>query len=396
MPVEQLRPDAWDDAAVYWAGYPEDEDFSDVGSLSSETTARSMSTLSSFEVSSYFREIYGRMYPADTNIPPFVPLDNGEAARLELQHYYLKLMIGSNYFGPVNSILQPHPLRRKRVLDVFTADGTWAQEMATEFPHVDFVSLDMVPLVPHTPRANVIFEVYDVYNGLAEPDASFDMVHTRRTVSQITDYPAFMREIHRVLRPGGLLLFGQLEVEVYEYTGPNKSTPNDPGETLYPGPHVIQAPRSLQAMSRGMRLLRDSLISQSVSINMWRELPDLLVPDSSLWRIPPRELKSDNFEEGQPHMRVPHTPGPGGYRDIVVTTHILPTTSWHSCPRLRALGDVVQQVGEWDWKNFGLLFRQHGLNEKEADALIEAGMKERTSVDIWQVMRYHTIYATKI
>lgn len=57
--------------------------------------------------------------------------------------------------------------------------------MATEFPHVDFVSLDMVPLVPHTPRANVIFEVYDVYNGLAEPDASFDMVHTRRTVSQV-------------------------------------------------------------------------------------------------------------------------------------------------------------------------------------------------------------------
>lgn len=36
-----------------------------------------------------------------------------------------------------------------------------------------------------------------------------------------------MREIHRVLRPGGLLLFGQLEVEVYEYTGPNKVRPTD-------------------------------------------------------------------------------------------------------------------------------------------------------------------------
>ena len=58
--------------------------------------------------------------------------------------------------------------------------------MASEFPHVEFVSLDIIPLVPHTPRANITYEVYDVYNGFAEPDASFDVVHTRRTVSQVS------------------------------------------------------------------------------------------------------------------------------------------------------------------------------------------------------------------
>lgn len=57
--------------------------------------------------------------------------------------------------------------------------------MATDFPHVDFLSLDLIPLLPHNPRANITFEVYDLYNGFVEPDASFDMVHTRRSVTQV-------------------------------------------------------------------------------------------------------------------------------------------------------------------------------------------------------------------
>jgi len=53
--------------------------------------------------------------------------------------------------------------------------------MAVEFPHVDFVSIDIVPMVAHTPRANVIYEVYNFHDGIDEPDASFDFVHARTT-----------------------------------------------------------------------------------------------------------------------------------------------------------------------------------------------------------------------
>ena len=49
--------------------------------------------------------------------------------------------------------------------------------MSREFPDVDFVSLDLSPLTPHRPCPNVVFEVYDLYNGFAEPDNSFDVVH---------------------------------------------------------------------------------------------------------------------------------------------------------------------------------------------------------------------------
>ncbi|CAE6352725.1 unnamed protein product [Rhizoctonia solani] len=399
MPVEHSRPDRWDQDDRYFAGYQEDESFSDIDSDSSDVTTRSMSTLNSLEVNSYFREVYGRAYPADTNIPAFVPLDNGEAARLEIQHHYMKLVIGSNYFGPLREILQPHPERRKRVLDVFTADGTWAQEMATEFPHVDFVSLDMIPLVPHIPRSNISFEVYDVYNGFAEPDASFDIVHTRRTVTQFRDYSSFLREIHRVLKPGGLMLFGQVEIEVYEYTAPDQSSPNHPGDTLFPGPHVILAKRSLPVMTHGMYLLRKSLEAQLVRVNMWRELPELLAPSSGLWHSQPREheMKFDVLQTYPPFMEAACARPVLGFRDIISQVHIYPTTGWHQSPRLQALGEIVQQTGEWNWRNFALLFRQSDLmDEKQADELIEAGQKERTSRDIWQVMRYHTIYATKI
>ncbi|ELU40902.1 hypothetical protein AG1IA_05067 [Rhizoctonia solani AG-1 IA] len=358
--LEHNPPDRWDEDAQYIAGYQEDEDFSDIDSDSSDITTRSMSLTKQLSTG-YFREVYGRAYPADRNIPAFVPLDNGEAARLEIQHHYMKLMIGSNYFGPVLEILQPHPTRRKRVLDVFTADGTWAQEMATEFPHVDFVSLDMIPLVPHAPRPNISFEVYDVYNGLAEPDASFDIVHARRTITQ--------------------------------------STPNDPGSTLFPGPHVIQAKRSLPVMTHGMYLLRKSLEAQSVRVDMWRELPELLTPGSSLWHLQPheREMKFDDVQTYSPTVETACARPVKGFKDVTSRIHIYPTTGWHQSPRLRALGEIVQQTGEWSWRNFGLLFRQGNLmDEKQANELIEAGQKERTSREIWQVMRYHTIYAMKI
>ncbi|KAG8758151.1 hypothetical protein FRC11_004039 [Ceratobasidium sp. 423] len=384
MPVELNRPDHWDENDMRIDGYQEEEDFSDIDSDESDVTTRSMSTLNSVEVNSYFREVYGRAYPADANIPAFVPLDNGEAARLEIQHHYTKLLIGSNYFGPI--FLQQ------------TGHGERAQEMATEFPHVDFVSLDMIPLVPHTPRPNVNFEVYDVYNSFAEPDASFDIVHTRRTVTQFRDYHSFLREVHRVLRPGGLILFGQIEIEVYQYTAPDQSSPKDPGEDLFPGPHVIPAKQSLPAMTHGMELLRDSLTLQQVKVFMWRELPELLAPGSALWQYQPREhdMRYSDVGPYQTGIEAACVRPTLGFKDVVSQIHIYPTTPWHTSPRLRALGEIVQQVGEWNWKNFGLLFRQAGHDEKLVDTLIEAGHKERTSTDIWQVMRYHTVYATKI
>ncbi|KAG8781546.1 hypothetical protein FRC12_021786 [Ceratobasidium sp. 428] len=58
-----------------------------------------------------------------------------------------------------------------------TPEGPWVQEIAEQFPHVDFLSVDNVTLTCHKPRANTLFEAYDLYNGTASPDTSFDVLH---------------------------------------------------------------------------------------------------------------------------------------------------------------------------------------------------------------------------
>lgn len=159
---------------------------------------------------------------------------------------------------------------------------------------------------------------------------------------------------------------------------------------------MIQARRSLPAKSHGMELLRTSLTAQSIRVHMWRELPTLLTPGSPLWQ---HEIKCDAYDQHAripPRVQVSAAHNTDGFRDIVAAAHILPTSPWHHAPRLRAIGEIVQQIGESNWRNFGLLFRQHGLSEQEADALIDTGLRESVSQEIWQVMRYHTIYATKI
>ena len=168
-----------------------------------------------------------------------------------------------------------------------------------------------------------------------------------------------------------------------------KSASQAPGETLLPGPHIVRAERSLPVMSRGMRMLRDSLSAQGLHVHMWRDLPNLLAPGSPLW-VPKSESK---FPAPSPKMQTE----PQGYRDIVATAHVLPNAPWHPTnARLRAIGEVVQQVGYANWQNFGLLFRQHGLSEEEASHLVNAGLEEASKNEVRKVMLYHTIHATKI
>jgi hypothetical protein len=61
-----------------------------------------------------------------------------------------------------------------------------AQEMAQQFSHVDILSLDNFPLCAHVPRPNIVFEVYDLYNGIAAPDATFDLVHVRHAMMHVS------------------------------------------------------------------------------------------------------------------------------------------------------------------------------------------------------------------
>ena len=65
--------------------------------------------------------------------------------------------------------------------------------MATEFPHVDFTSVDTIPLVPHAQYPNILgYEVYDLGNGIEEAGETFDLVHVKNMTTKVRLYVLWM------------------------------------------------------------------------------------------------------------------------------------------------------------------------------------------------------------
>ncbi|KAF8761531.1 S-adenosyl-L-methionine-dependent methyltransferase [Rhizoctonia solani] len=353
------------------------QDNSEIGSTydttTSEPTDHTMSTLASDTASEYFQEIYGRMFPIDENVPPLFPTDDAEVRRLKLQHLSLKLIIGSNYFGPVRNALAESPDgRRKRVLDLFTADGTWVREMAAEFPHVDFTSVDLVPIVPHTRCANILgYEVYDVYNGVAEADNTFDVIHLRYSMSKVNpapiirhlrhiavQLPSLVRELHRVLRPGGLFLYGEYENEVFDASMGDHAASST-------APYLVHA----------TRLSREAFDRQGVHAYAFKDVPRLLNPECELW--------GDQIQRK-------------GFINISQEEKIIPAGQWGQTPSLREVGLITQYVWCEMWKSLRPLFISHGLSTLEASDLINGAIRELMDPGLKQLYaKYHVLCGFK-
>ncbi|CAE6422870.1 unnamed protein product [Rhizoctonia solani] len=351
-----------DDALVYLVDDCQDYD-SDMDSIhttSSEATVHTMSTLTSDAVIDYFHEINGRMFPTDENIPALFPTDHAEVHRLELQHLELKVLLKGNYFGPAKEVLEWNEgERRKRVLDLLTADGTWVREMAAEFPHVDFTSVDIVPLVPHIRAANILsYEVYDFYNGIAESDETFDIVHIRHAMSKIRDLPALIMEVHRVLRPGGLFLYGE-----YQNNGFDASTPDHSAATT--APYLIRA----------LRIARDIYMRLGAYAYAFRDVPPLLDPQCPIWANQKRK----------------------GFVGIRGEEKMVPAGPWHPVPRMRDVGLITQQVWCETWRSQRATFLSNaGMDPEDVDVLINGAIDELINPGMRLLYgKYHVLYAFK-
>ncbi|CAE6425048.1 unnamed protein product [Rhizoctonia solani] len=338
----------------------DDSDMESIYTKTSELTEHTMSTLTSDLVTEYFQVVDGRIFPADRNVPFILPADYRECQRLEVQHMALKLLLGANYFGPVKEVLAEAPNRsRKRVLDLFTAEGTWVREMASEFPHVDFVSVDTVPFVPHVRRANILsYEVYDLYNGIAEGDETFDVVHLRYAMLKIKDLAELILEVHRVLRPGGLFLYCEFENEEYDASVENHD-----------------ASGTAPCLVRAMRISLEELDRQGVYAYAYKDVPTLLDPTCALWR---------NKEE------------PRGFTNVTTEAKICPAGPWPVIPHLREVGLIVQSACCDLWRNLRSMFLTYGMSEAETDELIDGIVVELSSPGTRQLYnKYHVLYAFK-
>lgn len=153
----------------------------------------------------YFRSLHSRTLNT-LNKSYLLPVDQDEIKRSDIHHRLLQFVFSSrNYIGPVKEALQFG--QHRRVLDLGTGSGSWAIDIADEFPRAEVIAVDLAPIQPQLVPPNCTFELCDLMQWpIPYPDAYFDFIHARSIHIGIHNYPQFLDELARLLRPGGLIL----------------------------------------------------------------------------------------------------------------------------------------------------------------------------------------------
>lgn len=213
------------------------------------------------------------------------------------------------------------------------------------------------------------------------------------------NFKSLIREVHRVLRPGGLLLFCEYELEVYD--------------AEFPG---IPAWRSLPGISNALRLARGCLATQGVNIYAWRDLPNWLPHDSPFWKETEQggefgidtdtDTSTDTDTEDSrsevrslsPRMEIRRESGvpTRGFVGVHTRANPVPTAPWHPDPRLREVGTLVQRVWSDVWRNMGSSLQVGGLSEAEASETTRAAVYDILNPPVQITVNLHTLFAFKV
>lgn len=95
----------------------------------------------------------------------------------------------------------------KRLLDVASGTGDLALEIQEQCPDCGVVATDFcAEMLAHASSRGVVETLVADALKLPFPDAGFDVVTVAFGLRNMADYPAALREMQRVLKPGGHLL----------------------------------------------------------------------------------------------------------------------------------------------------------------------------------------------
>jgi SAM-dependent methyltransferase len=93
------------------------------------------------------------------------------------------------------------------LLDIGTHKGEFAERVAKRVGATRVAGIDFVQEHAEDARARGIdIACANIDDGLPYDDEEFDTVHANQVIEHVRRSDAFLREVHRVLRPGGLAL----------------------------------------------------------------------------------------------------------------------------------------------------------------------------------------------
>ncbi|QRV94890.1 methyltransferase domain protein [Ceratobasidium sp. AG-Ba] len=193
--------------------------FTDTGTEGRLSPEPSIYSLTSSLRDQSFRHVHGRCLNAHSDVYS-LPADEEEAQRLYKQHslfYYLGR--NDNYYGmweTVREVMAPTHERRRAALDLGCGPGNWTIQCAIDFPHAEVLGVDLAPTSAVVPPQNCRFEIDDLNLGLEHFFGdTFDFVHARLLNSGVKDYAGLVDQVSRSVRPGGLVIFAEVDFRVW-------------------------------------------------------------------------------------------------------------------------------------------------------------------------------------
>ncbi|KAI9024345.1 S-adenosyl-L-methionine-dependent methyltransferase [Phycomyces nitens] len=200
------------------------------------------------------------------------------------QHYVLKMVFGGNL-----KVESDKPL--EQILDCGCGVGLWTLEMAQAHPGANVIGLDVV--LPITGGASLVefqenqngvcvaglpnlkYLYADLLGTLPFPDNTFDLVHQRdvATVVPAKDWPNLVKELQRVLKPGGRLQLVEYDI-LFKNPGPVLALVNEwykiAASTIGVDPHYVRSMEPL-LQNTGFEDIKETVFS--IPIGEWPDDP---------------------------------------------------------------------------------------------------------------------------